>query len=53
MHNLRLAIVNQVKDIPRQQWDDIFPTDIIEGYDYYRALDESNLPLFSLHYAII
>jgi len=53
MHNLRLVIVKQVKDIPRQQWDEIFPGDTIEGYTYYRALDESNLPLFSLYYAIV
>lgn len=51
--NLRLVIVNQVKDIPRKQWDEIFPADIIEGYAYYRAIDESNLPLFLLYYAIV
>ena len=53
MDNLRLVIVNKIKDIPRQQWYDIFPAEIIEGYDYFKTLDESNLPLFSLHYCLV
>ena len=53
MHNLKLIVLNQVKDIPRKEWEDIFTADIIEGYDYFKALDESNLPLFSVRYCLI
>ena len=53
MDNMRLSIVKEVREIPRQEWDGVFPCDIIEGYDYYKTLDESNLPDFSMHYAVV
>ncbi len=51
--NLIFDIVKEVREIPRREWDALFSPDLIEGYDYYKTLDESNLPLFSTHYAII
>jgi len=53
MSDLTFATVSKVHDIPRQQWDEIFPVEIIEGYDYFKVLDGSNLPGFSIYYAIV
>lgn len=53
MNNLRLSIVKEVRDIPRREWDSAFPPHAIEGYDYYKTLDESNLPGFSMRYAVV
>lgn len=53
MDNLKLDIVKEVSSIPRHEWDDVFPHGIIENYGYYKTLDESNLPSFSMHYAIV
>lgn len=53
MDNLRLHMVKEVSNIPRHEWDSIFPSSIIENYGYYKTLDESNLPAFSTHYAIV
>lgn len=53
MENLRLSIAKEAREIPRREWDELFSPDIIEGYDYYKTLDESNLPLFFTRYAVV
>lgn len=53
MDNLRFDIVKKVCEIPREEWASVFPPDIIEDYGYYKTLDESNLPAFSTHYAVV
>ena len=53
MENFTFTIFDKTREITRDQWNEIFSSDMIEGYDYYCALDESNLENFSLHHAAI
>jgi predicted N-acyltransferase len=53
MKDLNLIILKKIQDIHPEEWNEIFPHDMIEGYSYFRALDESNITLFSLQYAIV
>ena len=47
---LKFIITNTIDDIPRQQWDGVFGNDIIEGWGYHKALEESQIKEFSLNY---
>jgi predicted N-acyltransferase len=53
MLDFTMVIVDKITNISPEAWDEIFPDNMIEGYAYFKALDESNITLFSLHYAIV
>ena len=53
MPDFTMVILDKIANISPESWDDIFPANMIEGYSYFKALDESNITLFSLHYAIV
>jgi len=51
--HLRLAfktvVVRKISELPRSHWEKVFP-DVLESYDFFKAIDESNLEQFSLYY---
>lgn len=53
MNDLTFTTVKKVHDIPRPQWDALFPADAIEGYDYFNLIDGSDLTGFSIYYAAV
>ena len=52
MENLSYSILDSISKINRQDWDDLFG-DILEGYQFYKTLEESNLKEFSFCYIIL
>jgi len=52
MRNLIYRIVDSASKIEKSEWDLIFG-DIPQGYEFFKAIDESNLPGFSFHYILI
>ena len=50
--SLRTRVTSRISDIPADDWNKVFP-DVLEGYDFYKTLDESNLEQFSLCYIMV
>jgi len=51
MH-LRTVVTRQISDIPKENWDAVFP-DILESYDFFRAIDASALLQFAMYYIMV
>jgi hypothetical protein len=49
---LRTRVVKKVSQIPVDDWNKVYP-DILEGYNFYKTLDESGLDQFSLFYVAV
>jgi len=49
---LEFYIVDKIKDIPEEDWNRLFGPDLIEGYGYHQALQESHLKEFSFYYLL-
>jgi len=49
---LTFTITDNLADIPRQTWDLLFNSDLIESYGYHKTLQEANLNEFSIYYLI-
>lgn len=49
---LKTRVFGKISEIPREDWDSVYP-DVIESYDFFRALDESNLGEFSFYYVMV
>ncbi|MFH1189934.1 MAG: GNAT family N-acetyltransferase [Candidatus Omnitrophota bacterium] len=45
----RTRVFRRVEGISSESWNRIYP-DVLEGYDFFRAMDESHLDQFSLYY---
>lgn len=50
--SLRTRVVRKIEDIPADDWKNIFP-ETLEGYDFFRTLDESGLDQFSFYYIMV
>lgn len=46
---LTTKVTRTIAEIPSADWSRVFPN-ILESYDFFRALDESNLEQFSFYY---
>lgn len=49
---LRTRFVRKIEDIPREDWNNIFPN-VLEGYDFFKSLDQSKFEQFSFYYIIV
>lgn len=49
---LRSRIVNRISEIDREEWNKVFP-DVLEGYDFFKTLDESGFDQFSFRYIVV
>ncbi|MDD5431668.1 MAG: GNAT family N-acetyltransferase [Candidatus Omnitrophica bacterium] len=49
---LKIKIVNKIKEIPRQDWEKVFPR-VLENYNFFKTLDDSNFPQFSFFYIMV
>ena len=48
----KTIVTRKIIDIPREDWECVFP-DILEGYDFYKTLDESRFEQFSFYYIAV
>lgn len=46
---LKTRVCRKISDIPPSDWNAVYP-DILESYDFFRTLDESNLGQFAFYY---
>ena len=49
---LETLIARRVSEIPAEDWNKVFP-DVLEGYDFYRTLDDSGLGQFTFYYIMV
>lgn len=49
---LRTKVVRRIDKIPSADWEKVYP-DVLESYNFFHTLDESNLDQFAMHYIII
>lgn len=49
---LTFSITDSLKNIPQEDWDNLFGKDLIEGYGYQKTLEESGLQEFSFRYLL-
>lgn len=49
---LTTRVFKSISDIPQEKWDRIYP-DVLEGYNFFRTLDESGLEQFSFYYILV
>ncbi len=45
-------IVRRIEEIPASDWESAYPQ-VLEGYRFFKALDDSNLQQFSLYYILV
>jgi len=45
-------IVRRIEEIPASDWESVYPK-ALEGYRFFRTIDDSNLNQFSFHYILI
>ena len=51
MH-LKTRITRKIEDIPQEDWDRVFPA-VLEGYNFFKSLDESKFEQFSFYYIMV
>ncbi|MDD5135804.1 MAG: GNAT family N-acetyltransferase, partial [Candidatus Omnitrophica bacterium] len=49
---LTTRITKKIADVPKDAWEQVFP-DTIEGYDFFRVMDETNCDQFSMYYVTV
>ena len=50
--SLTTKVFRRIEDIPRESWDSIYPR-VLEGYNFFKTLDESGLEQFSFYYILV
>jgi len=50
--SLKTKVVKRIADIPADDWKRVFP-DVLENYDFFNTLDESNLGQFFFYYIMV
>jgi len=50
--NPHISVTNTASDIPQEEWDRLFGEDVIEGWGYHKAFEESGIPEFRLSYIL-
>ncbi|HNX91063.1 MAG TPA: GNAT family N-acetyltransferase [Candidatus Omnitrophota bacterium] len=48
----RTIVTRKISDIPKEHWNAVYPN-VLEGYDFFRTLDESNIDQFAFYYIIV
>ena len=48
----RTRVIRRIEDITREEWDGVFPN-VLESYNFFKTLDESNLSQFKLYYILV
>lgn len=51
-HVLRTKVIRRIEEIAPEEWNAIFP-DVLEGYNFFKTIDESNLDQFSFYYILV
>lgn len=49
---LTFCITKKIRDIPQEDWNNLFGEEIIEGYGYQKTLEEAKLTKFSFGYLV-
>jgi len=49
---LRTKVVKKITKIPAREWNQVFPG-VLESYDFFKTLDESDLEQFSFYYIMV
>jgi predicted N-acyltransferase len=49
---LRTRVASRITDIPGRDWGRVFP-DVLESYDFFKTLDESDLKQFTFYYIMV
>ena len=49
---LKTRVTRRVSEIPAGDWNKVFPN-VLESYDFFKTLDESNLEQFSFYYIMV
>ena len=49
---LRTKIVRKISELSHADWEKVYP-DVLESYNFFRNLDESDLDQFAMHYMVI
>lgn len=49
---LRTRVTRKISDIPVGDWNRVFP-DVLESYDFFRTLDDSDFSQFSFYYIMV
>ena len=50
--NFSTSVTRKISDIPAGDWKKVFP-DVLESYDFFKTLDESNIGQFSFYYIMV
>jgi predicted N-acyltransferase len=50
--SLRVKVARAISEFPPGDWNKVYPP-VLEGYDFFRTLDESSLDQFSFYYIMI
>ncbi|MDD5174072.1 MAG: GNAT family N-acetyltransferase [Candidatus Omnitrophota bacterium] len=50
--SLKTRVVKKITDIPADDWNKVYPK-VLEGYDFYKTLDEIGMDQFSLFYIAV
>lgn len=48
----RTVVVRKISELPPNHWDKVFPN-VLESYNFFKVLDESNLEQFSFYYIMV
>lgn len=49
---LKTVVVRKISELPPNHWDKVFPN-VLESYNFFKVLDESNLEQFSFYYIMV
>jgi len=50
--SLKTKVVDRIEKVPVEEWKGVFP-DILEGYEFFKTLDESGFDQFTLRYILV
>lgn len=49
---LSTRVVRRIEEIPKDEWDKVFP-DVLDGYSFFKSIDESDFKQFSFRYILV
>lgn len=49
---LKTVVVRKISELPPNHWDKVF-SNVLESYNFFKVLDESNLEQFSFYYIMV
>ena len=47
-----IKVARKISEIQAEDWDKVFPG-VLEGYDFFKTLDESGLGQFTFYYIMV